>query len=208
MTADLTRRLSSIDFLDEDEHDELFGWGNRSVLTVPAGGSASIPELFLAQVTCAPDAVAVVCEGRSLSYAELDELSNRLAHSLVENGAGPGRCVAVLLPRSVEAIVAVLAVLKAGAAYLPIDAMHPDARIEFMLGDAAPVVVVTTGALRERLDGVDLTVVDVADTAIDAQPSAAPWRPVSDDIAYFIYTSGTTGRPKGVAITHANVVRL
>ncbi|WP_131823467.1 AMP-binding protein, partial [Mycobacterium syngnathidarum] len=139
---------------------------------------------------------------------ELDEASNRLAHWLVGFGAGPGECVAVLVPRSVEAIVAILGALKSGAAYVPVDPMHPDTRIQFMLGDAAPIVAVTTAALRTRLEGIDLTVVDVADAAIDAQPSTALRGPVSDDVAYLIYTSGTTGVPKGVAISHGNVARL
>ncbi len=81
----------------------------------------------------------MVCEGRSLTYRELDEAANRLAHLLVDRGAGPGQCVALLFPRSAEAIVAILAVLKSGAAYLPIDPALPSARIEFMFADAAPV---------------------------------------------------------------------
>ena len=97
--------------------------------------------------------MAVTFDGRSMSYRELDEASNRLAHLLVGVGAGPGECVALLLNRSAEAIVAILAVLKSGAAYLPIDPAHPDARIEFMVADAAPVVAITTNALAGRLAG-------------------------------------------------------
>ncbi|WP_319451257.1 AMP-binding protein, partial [Mycobacterium sp. RTGN8] len=91
--------------------------------------------------------------GRSMTYRELDEASNRLAHLLVAHGAGPGRCVALLLNRSIEAVTAIVAVLKSGAAYVPIDAAVPDARIEFMLGDAAPVVAVATAGLVGRLSG-------------------------------------------------------
>ena len=90
-----------------------------------------------------PEATAITFAGQSLTYAELDEASNRLAHYLVDRGVGPGRCVGLLLPRSADAIVAILAVLKTGAAYVPIDPAHPDERIGFVLADAAPLVVIT-----------------------------------------------------------------
>ena len=131
-----------------------------------------------------------------------------MAHLLVAQGAGPGQCVALLLERSAEAVVAILAVLKTGAAYLPIDPAAPPARIGFMLGDAAPIAAITTAGLRRRLDGCDLAVIDVDDPAIDTQPSTALPAPAPDDIAYIIYTSGTTGVPKGVAVTHRNVTQL
>ena len=155
MTADPARRLSSMDVLDEGEHARLDGWGNRAVLARPAAAAVSIPVLFAAQVARTPEAVAVSCGGRSLTYRELDEAANRLAHLLAGHGAGPGRCVALLFSRSAEAIVAILAVLKTGAAYVPIDPALPAARIEFMLADAAPVAAVTTAGLAERLDGCD-----------------------------------------------------
>ncbi len=164
--------------------------------------------LFAAQVARAPEAVAVTFEGRSMTYRELDEASNRLAHLLVARGAGPGRCVALLFYRSAEAIVAILAVLKTGAAYLPVDPALPAARIGFMLGDAAPIAAITTAGLADRLDGHDLLVIDVNDPGIDTQPSTALPAPAADDIAHLIYTSGTTGVPKGVAVTHRNVTQL
>ena len=120
MTADPARRLSSVDVLDADEHARLDEIGNRAVLTQPAT-PVSIPVLFAAQVARTPEAVALTFEGRSMTYRELDEASNRLAHLLAGQGAGPGTCVALLFNRSAEAIVAILAVLKTGAAYLPID---------------------------------------------------------------------------------------
>ncbi|WP_157561333.1 amino acid adenylation domain-containing protein, partial [Mycobacterium sp. E802] len=208
MTADLSRRLSSMDFLDEDEHTRLDGWGNRAVLTELAPVSESIPVLFAAQVARAPEAVAASFEGRSVTYRELDEDSDRLAHRLAGCGAGPGQRVALLFPRGLEAIVSILAVLKTGAAYLPIDPMHPDARVEFVLDDAAPVIGVTTAGLADRLARYGLPVLDFDDARISDQRSAALPVPSPDDIAYLIYTSGTTGVPKGVAITHRNVVRL
>ena len=130
----------------------------------------SIPVLFAAQVARTPEAVAISCEGRSLTYRELDEASNRLAHLLAGHGAGPGRCVGLLLSRSAEAITAIVAVLKTGAAYLPIDPALPAARIGFMLDDAAPVAVITTADLADRLDGHDVVVIDVNDPAVDTEP--------------------------------------
>ena len=124
-------------------------WGNRAVLTQPATAAVSIPVLFAAQVARTPEAVAVTFEGRSMTYRELDEAANRLAHLLAGQGVGPGQCVALLLSRSAEAIVAILAVLKTGAAYLPIDPALPAARIEFMLADAAPVAAITTAGLAD-----------------------------------------------------------
>ena len=208
MTADPGRSLSSVDLLDDGEHARLEGWGNRPVLTQSAPTPVSIPALFAAQVARAPEAVALTFEGRSMTYRELEEAANRLAHLLAGHGVGPGACVALLFSRSAEAIVAILAVLKTGAAYLPIDPAVPAARIEFMLADAAPIAAVTTTGLAERLDGYDLLVIDVDDPAVDTQPSTALPAPAPDNIAYLIYTSGTTGVPKGVAITHHNVTQL
>ena len=168
----------------------------------------SIPVLFAERVARTPDAVALTCEGRSMSYRELEEAANRLAHLLAGHGVGPGECVALLFSRSAEAIVAILAVLKTGAAYLPIDPAHTRERIGFMLADAAPIAAITTTGLRPRLDGFDVVVIDVDDPAVDSQPSTALPAPGPDDIAYLIYTSGTTGVPKGVAITHRNVTQL
>ena len=211
MTTDPTRRLSSIDVLGPDEHARLDEIGNRAVLTQPAPTPVSIPELFAAQVVRAPEAVAIGCGELSLTYRELDEAANRLAHLLSGHGVGPGQRVALLLSRSAEAIAAILAVLKTGAAYLPIDPALPDARMGFMLDDAAPIAAITTAELRARLDGRDLLVIDVHDLeglAIDSQPGTALPAPCADNIAYLIYTSGTTGVPKGVAITHRNVTQL
>ena len=108
-----------------------------------------------------------------MTYRELDEASNRLAHLLAGHGAGPGQCVALLFSRSAEAIVAILAVLKTGAAYLPIDPALPAARIGFMIDDAAPIAAVTTTGLADRLDGCDLLVIDIDDPRIDTQPGTA-----------------------------------
>ena len=208
MTADPTRRLSSIDVLDEAEHARLDGWGNRAVLTQAVRTPVSIPTVFAAQAARTPNAVAVTCEGLSITYRELDEASNRLAHLLAGHGVGPGQRVALLFPRSVEAIVAIFAVLKTGAAYVPIDPAVPAARMQFMVADAAPIAAITTTDLRPRLDGRDLLIIDINDPAVGTQPGTALPAPAPDGIAYLIYTSGTTGVPKGEAIPHRNVTRL
>jgi non-ribosomal peptide synthetase component F len=208
MTADPTARLSSVDVLDEAEHARLDEVGNWAVLTQPAATPVSIPVLFAEHVARAPEAVAVTSEGRSMTYRGLDEAANRLAHLLAGWGVGPGGCVALLLERSAEAVVAILAVLKTGAAYLPLDPVMPAARMQFIVEDAAPVAVITTAGLAERLDGFDVVVIDVDDPRIDSQPSTALPAPGPDDIAYLIYTSGTTGTPKGVAVTHQSVTQL
>ncbi|MGH3960826.1 amino acid adenylation domain-containing protein, partial [Mycobacterium sp.] len=208
MTADPTRSLSSVDPLEEPEQARLDEIGNRAVLTQPAPRPISVPALFAAQVARTPEAVAISCGERSWTYRELDEAANRLAHLLAGQGAGPGECVALLFSRSAEAIVAILAVLKTGAAYLPIDPAVPAARIEFTVADAAPIAAITTTMLADRLDGYDLPVIDVDDPRIGSCSFTALPAPAADDMAYLIYTSGTTGTPKGVAITHHNVTQL
>ena len=208
MTSDPTARLSSVDVLEAGEHARLDEIGNRAALTRPAPRPVSVPALFAEHVLRSPEAVAISSGEHSWTYRELDEAANRLAHMLAGQGAGPGQCVALLFNRSAEAIVAILAVLKTGAAYLPIDAAVPAARMEFMIADAAPIAAITTAGLRSRLDGCDLLVIDVNDPAVDAQPGGALPAPAPDDVAYLIYTSGTTGVPKGVAITHHNVTQL
>jgi amino acid adenylation domain-containing protein/non-ribosomal peptide synthase protein (TIGR01720 family) len=209
ITADPTARLSSIGVLDAAEHARLEEIGNRAVLNGPAAAFApvSVPALFAEHVLRTPEAVAVSARERSWTYRELDDAATRLAHRLVGRGAGPGHCVALLLERSAEAIVSILAALKTGAAYLPIDVSLPAARIEFILADAAPVVAITTAELRSRLDGFGVPVIDVGDAEAPVADGVLP-TPGPDDIAYVIYTSGTTGVPKGVAITHHNMTQL
>ncbi len=155
MIADPARRLSSMDVLDVGERarlDEIGNWAVLSQRMTPV----SIPVLFAAQVARTPEAVAVTFGGRSMTYRELDEAANRLAHLLAGLGAGPGQCVALLFNRSAEAIVAILAVLKAGAAYVPIDPAHPAARIKFMTEDCAPIAAVTTSGLADRFEECEL----------------------------------------------------
>ncbi|MGV9803911.1 non-ribosomal peptide synthetase, partial [Mycobacterium sp. NPDC003449] len=207
MTADPSRLLSSVDLLDAAESAQLDGFGHREVLAESVA-EESIVAKFARQAVRTPDAVAVSFEGRSWTYRELDEASNRLAGLLVDQGAAAGECVGLLLGRSERAVVAILAVLKSGAGYLPMDPAVPDARIEFMVADAGPVVVLTTAGLAHRLAGCGVRVVDVEDLRIDTYPAGLLAVPAADDVAHVIYTSGTTGVPKGVAVTHGNVTRL
>jgi amino acid adenylation domain-containing protein len=160
----------------------------------------SVLDGFADQVRLRPRAVAVRHEGAELDYAELDARSNRLAHLLREHGAGPDTVVALAMPRSPEFVMTLLAVLKTGAAYLPVDPQHPAERIRFMVEDAAPVCVVASDGVAGQLPPDTVVVpMDVALDAYDDGPvhhpaGLAPARPL-----YVIYTSGSTGRPKAVA---------
>ncbi|MET8629452.1 amino acid adenylation domain-containing protein [Kitasatospora sp. NPDC004669] len=175
---------------------------------------ATIPRLFEAQAARTPEAVALSCEGRELSYAELNAAANRLARLLVARGAGPERTVALALPRSTDLVVAVLAVLKTGAAYVPVDPDSPAERTAFILADAAPALLLTERATAARLPEAaiplllldDEAIADQADTDLADTDRRSPL--LADHPAYVIYTSGSTGRPKGVAVPHRNVVRL
>ncbi|MFO7165694.1 MAG: amino acid adenylation domain-containing protein, partial [Mycolicibacterium hassiacum] len=208
VTEDTGAPVSSVNLLDPAELLQVAQLGNRSVLDVVVGGGDSIPDRFAVVVGRVPDVVGLRCGGRSWTYRELDEASNRLAHFLVGRGVGPGECVAVFLPRCADAVIAILAVLKTGAAYVPIDPVVPDARVRFVLGDVAPVVVVSASGSADRLAGCGVLVVDVGDPRIGHQPSSPVSLARACDVAHVIYTSGTTGVPKGVAVTHANVTRL
>ncbi|HYH80464.1 MAG TPA: amino acid adenylation domain-containing protein, partial [Longimicrobium sp.] len=167
---------------------------------------------FARQVALTPHAVAVTFENASLTYAELDTRANHLAHHLASLGAAPGDRVGLCVERSLETVVGIVAILKAGAAYLPLDPAYPEERISHMLEDSGTRIVITTSGLESRGTGEDvrLVVLDRRDAAeIDARPPTAPAVDVrADAAAYVIYTSGSTGRPKGVEVTHANAARL
>ena len=201
--------LSRVQVLDPAERDQLLDGWNQTAAAVPA---VMVPELFAAQAAVTPDATAVVAGERVLSYRELDEASGRLAGLLAGYGAGPEQVVAVLLERSAELVIALLAVLKSGAAYLPVDPEYPADRVGFMLADARPVLaVVQAGTAGLIPDGVPALVLDdpATQAAAAARGPAGPCpalRPAHP--AYVIYTSGSTGRPKGVAVTHAGIMNF
>ncbi|MFD2415758.1 amino acid adenylation domain-containing protein [Amycolatopsis pigmentata] len=200
--------ISRIDLLSSSERHELLVACNETDIEVP---DAVLPELFATQVRRVPGAPAVAFEDETLTYAELDARANRLARMLVRAGVGPERFVAVALPKSTDLVVAMLAVLTAGAAYVAVDLSYPQERIAFMLDDVDPVLVLTSTEVAGTLpvDG-NLVVLDDPHTAavLDALPGEAvtdderthPLRPRNP--AFAIYTSGSTGRPKGVVVEH------
>ena len=173
-----------------------------------------IHELFEEQVERTPDAVAVICEGRSLTYAALNGRANQLARYLRERGVGPDQLVGIYLERGLEMVVGLIGVLKAGGAYVPMDPAYPAERLAYMLSDSAPQVLLTQERLREPLPdmGCEVIALDEQWSEITRQPvgnldtRARDLRP--DHLAYVIYTSGSTGKPKGVMVEHRNVTRL
>ncbi|WUO35196.1 amino acid adenylation domain-containing protein [Streptomyces sp. NBC_00286] len=204
--------IGELELLAADEHYRIVEEWNDTEHDVPA---RTWPELFAEQVRLRPDAVALVFEDTQLTYAEVDERANRLAHALLARGAGPERVVALAVPRSAELIIAEVAVLKSGAAYLPVDTDYPADRISYMLTDAAPTCLVTTTEAAADIppsEGMDRLILDEPDTvrelgqrpAHDPTPEALS----TGNAAYVIYTSGSTGRPKGVVLSHAGVAKL
>lgn len=200
--------VERIDVLRPQERRRiLHEWNDTETDDVPT----LLPDLITAHAVSRPDRTAVLDGPLALGYAELDARANRLARLLAQRGAGPGGLVAVALPRSASAVIAMLAIVKAGAAYLPLEIEHPTARIAAIVQDARPLVVLTeTGHLRLDDTGqfadIDVLDIDAPDVLADIarQPDSAPSPgPDPADPAYIIFTSGSTGRPKGVVIPHS-----
>ncbi|MFJ7156742.1 non-ribosomal peptide synthase/polyketide synthase [Streptomyces sp. NPDC101118] len=196
--------------LPADERTRVLEEWNATATALPA---RTLPELFAASVAATPDAVAVTGAGRSLSYGELDAASNRLAAHLRELGVLPGDVVGVLLERGTDLLVALLAVQKAGAAYLPLDAHHPAARLAGITADALPVALISqeslAGLAAEVHDGAVISLDGRDAGAVAAWPGTGAWAaPEADAVAYVLYTSGSTGRPKGVQVTHGALGNL
>lgn len=172
---------------------------------------ACIPQLVEQQASTRPDAIAVTCEGASLTYRELNSRANQLAHRLRALGVGPETLVAIGLERSLEMVVGLLGILKSGGAYLPVDASYPRDRVQFMFEDARPAVLLTSTGQRGALPATDVAILlldgDWAEFAAEPVHDPEPLAQL-DNIAYVIYTSGSTGKPKGCQVTHANVARL
>ncbi|MEU3255503.1 amino acid adenylation domain-containing protein [Streptomyces sp. NPDC006997] len=201
------RRLGDIPVLPDAERAQLDGFTATEPVPVPG----TLHETFAERARSHPDKVAVVCGADQLTYGELDRRANRLAHRLTGLGAGPGATVGLAMERSTDMLVAVLGVLKAGAAYVPLDLTHPAERLAYTLRDAEVSALVTHAAGRDRapvFDGphVDLDADAATLGALGDEPPAQ--RADADSPAYVIYTSGSTGRPKGVVVTHRNVARL
>ncbi|MFL6075226.1 MAG: amino acid adenylation domain-containing protein [Mycobacteriales bacterium] len=199
------RPIGEIDLLSPGERWQLLAGWNGAPARHP---DSCLHELVERQAAATPDTTAVVSGGRRLSYARLDTRAGRLADHLAARGVGPGSVVAVALPRRPELVVALLAVLKAGGAYLPVDLDDPAERIAFVLADAGASVVLTDqpGRVPAPAGVPVLTLPGPAGPTDPPGPAPAARRATPADRAYVIYTSGSTGRPKGVAVPHAAIV--
>ncbi|WP_159100124.1 non-ribosomal peptide synthetase [Streptomyces lunaelactis] len=205
VVADPARPVGELDLLSVPERERLLVTFNDT--TVPYQDDITIHELFEQQVARTPEAIAILCEGTQLNYAELNARANHLAHHLIDRGIGVEDLVTVCVDRGPDMIVALLGVMKAGAAYVPLDPDYPAARLEFMLSDTRAPLVITQAHLADRLPGsaaqllIDTdweTIATQRDT--NPTPQAGP-----DNLAYIIYTSGSTGTPKGVMIQHRSM---
>lgn len=204
-----TQAIGCMEVITEDER---LAFLSRCGGTVRAEPEAHLAELLDASLSRDPGAVALRFEGRSMARGELDRQAREWAHRLATMGAGPERIVALAIPRSLELVAALVAVLRSGAAYLPIDPDFPADRLAFMLDDAQPVCLMTTQELSGRFDGgIPRFIVDAAEPQADLQQPAPAGAPAAAALhpsqpAYVIYTSGSTGRPKGVVVPHSAIV--
>jgi natural product biosynthesis luciferase-like monooxygenase protein len=201
--------LGAIDILTAEERDAIVRRWNPPSIPAPAGDC--VHRQFVAQAARTPDRAAVTCHGVTLDYAELDRRSNRLAAYLAGRGVRPGVLVGLHLERSVDMLVALIAIHKAGGAYVALDPAYPDDRLAYIVEDARMPVVVTHSRLPApwSAEAIDVVRLDRDAAAIDARADA-PVDGGADaaDLAYAIYTSGSTGRPKGVAVEHRNVANF
>ncbi|WP_193744858.1 non-ribosomal peptide synthetase, partial [Dickeya zeae] len=211
MVADRHQPVAQIALLPDAERQQVLHDFNDTVADCPV--DICIHQLVEQQAAHSPDTLAVVFESASLSYGELNRRANQLAHWLVEQGVRPDDRVAIALARSVDLVVALLATLKAGGAYVPLDPAYPTERLQYMLADSAPTVLITTTALRSTI-ATDVTVIALdnpvqpwaTSPADNISPAAVGLTP--RHLAYVIYTSGSTGQPKGVQVGHDSVVNL
>ncbi|MCY4668640.1 MAG: amino acid adenylation domain-containing protein, partial [Rhodococcus sp.] len=209
MVAEPDSVVGDVELLGEDERSQVLVAVNDTVHELTVG--ALLLDGFVAQVAASPDAVAVVFEGQSLSYAEFGSRVNRLARYLVSVGVGPESLVALAMRRSVDLVVGMYAVVAAGGAYVPLDPDHPVERNGHILGTAAPVCVLSTAGDGVVLPGeFDVVLIDELDVSgfsdapvLDVD-RVAPLR--GSNAAYVIFTSGSTGKPKGVAVSHEAIV--
>lgn len=173
----------------------------------------SIVQIFESQVDKYPHNIAVSYEGEQLTYQQLNERANQMARYLMDQGAGPEKLISIMLPRSISMMVSILAVLKTGSAYVPVDPDYPDERISYILSDVNPSIVITNEKSNQTTeDFTSLHVIDIADVSsriLQAYSNQNINQSISAmNAAYIIYTSGSTGKPKGVVIPHHNVIRL
>ncbi|WAC73173.1 amino acid adenylation domain-containing protein [Roseateles sp. SL47] len=216
MISDAGQRVGAIDWLGPKQRRQVLQSFNDTVRAYPQ--DALVHSLFEAQVRARPQATALVYEQQQLSYGELNERANQVAHRLVQLGIRPDDRVAICMQRSVEMVVGLLGILKSGAAYVPLDPAYPAARLAYMLGDSEPGALLTQQALVQEMRqgvaiGVPVLALDGAEAAqIEVQPRHDPDPQAlglnARHLAYIIYTSGSTGQPKGVMIEHRGVVNL
>ncbi|APR77528.1 Siderophore biosynthesis non-ribosomal peptide synthetase [Minicystis rosea] len=201
-------RVFELPILSEEERRQLAGEGVPALDSPPC---TTLTARLEARVSATPDAPAVTFEGRTLTYRDLDEQANRVAHALRKRGIGPETLVGLCMERSLDLVIALLGILKAGGAYLPLDPDYPPERLAFMVEDSKVPVIVTTGSAAAALpEGrAELIRMDADAETIAAEPASRP-EPTAgpENLAYVIYTSGSTGKPKGAMVTHHNVVRL
>src|SRR6202049_4784571 len=210
--------IGAVRLLTEAERKELVEEYNPAPQSnvgssLPLDGGATLHQLFEQQVARRPEAVALTCDGVSLTYEQVNARANRIARRLIEYGVKPETLVGLCLDRTNEIVIAILAILKSGGAYLPIDLAYPPDRLAFMLEDAQAPVLLTQRELISKLPATKakvLCIEDVLETSSSDRSGEANLPPAAgpDDLAYVIYTSGTTGKPKGSLITHRNVARL
>ena len=209
IVADPSKRISDLPILtDAEKHQLLVEW-NKTETDYPK--DKCIQELFEAQVEKTPDAVAVIFEEQQLTYRELNQRANQLAHYLQKLGVGPEVLVGICMHRSLELIVGLLGILKAGCAYVPLDLGYPKERLSFMLTDAQAPVLLTQQELLGRLPHYDGHIVCLdrdCETISTLPHTDPPCRTTGGKLACVIYTSGSTGKPKGVAIRQCGVIRL
>jgi amino acid adenylation domain-containing protein len=199
-------RLADLPLLTAPERDQILGVWSGAAIEAPAGGC--LHELVAAQAERTPNLIAVAASGQTLTYRELADRSDRLAHRLRLLGVGPEQRVGVFLRREPSLIVALLGVLGAGGAYVPLDPAYPQDRIDFMLADSGARVLLTESSLSGFPGRFSSEIVLLDDAAPQERTPLPPAGAGPDNLAYLIYTSGSTGRPKGVAITHGSAVAL
>ncbi|MFV0920461.1 amino acid adenylation domain-containing protein, partial [Ralstonia nicotianae] len=207
MVENDSQQVSRIALLDEDERVRLLESWNETAAAYP--DASTIHGLFEAQVRRTPEAIAVVHEGQQVSYAELNARANRVAHALIGLGVGPDARVGLCAERSVELVVGLLGILKAGGGYVPLDPSYPQDRLAYMLEDSAPVAVLAQSNTREQLGALSVPVLDLEsplEGEAEHDPQVTGLEP--HHLAYVIYTSGSTGRPKGVMVEHRGLSNL
>ncbi len=203
------QRVEQLELISDGERDQILIEWNQTQADYPV--ETAIHELFEAQVEANPQAVAVTMEGESLTYQELNQRSNQLAHYLQQLGVGEEELVGLCAARSLDTIVGMLGILKAGGAYLPLDPTYPGDRLNWMMTDAGVRLLLVPDDLRDRFNGFGGVMVggDRDWEAVTREPvENLPHSPGGSRLAYVIYTSGSTGIPKGVAVPHKAVNRL